>query len=289
MIRAIIFLCAITIVSIVTQLTSTALAKPIDGAINIPHAGVKAHDDFLAYRLSIQHRAFAIAPGGSWGWAANQPTEKQARVEALATCEKHTTQRCTLYAVNDQLVFDETVWAGLWGPYLDSEQAAQKRYGRQPGEKFYDLTFLDFAGQPWNISDLRGKVVLVHFWGSWCPPCTAELPKLLELYNTLKDELDQQVEMVLLQVREPYEVASQWISYRGFDQLPIYDSMNVGGDAAVLHLADGSTLPDRYLAQVFPSSYVIDRNGIVIFSHRGAILNWEEYFPFFKHSAETAD
>ena len=46
-----------------------------------------------------------------------------------------------------------------------------------------------------------------------------------------------------------------------------------------MQLADGSTLPDRTLAQVFPSTYVLDKHGVVVFAITGAARAWEEYLP----------
>ena len=43
-------------------------------------------------------------------------------------------------------------------------------------------------GEHFKLSDLEGKYVLIDFWGSWCPPCRKENPKLVELYNTHGDK-----------------------------------------------------------------------------------------------------
>lgn len=41
----------------------------------------------------------------------------------------------------------------------------------------------DFEGQPLNLADLRGQIVVINFWGSWCPPCRAEAPDLQAIYE----------------------------------------------------------------------------------------------------------
>ncbi|MFY9905054.1 MAG: TlpA disulfide reductase family protein [Terriglobales bacterium] len=46
-----------------------------------------------------------------------------------------------------------------------------------------DFALKDLAGKTWTFSELRGKVVLVNFWGTWCPPCRKEMPDLETLYQ----------------------------------------------------------------------------------------------------------
>ncbi len=53
----------------------------------------------------------------------------------------------------------------------------------------YDFTFTDVNGKTHKLSDYRGKVVIVQFFGTYCPPCRAEMPVLQELYNKYKDKL----------------------------------------------------------------------------------------------------
>lgn len=51
-----------------------------------------------------------------------------------------------------------------------------------------DFTLTDLQGTEWHLHDLTGKVVLVNFWATWCPPCRKEMPDLQALYDKYKDQ-----------------------------------------------------------------------------------------------------
>jgi peroxiredoxin len=49
-----------------------------------------------------------------------------------------------------------------------------------------NFTLSDLHGKKWTLKDLKGKVVLVNFWATWCPPCRKEIPDLIKLYDEFK-------------------------------------------------------------------------------------------------------
>ena len=51
-----------------------------------------------------------------------------------------------------------------------------------------DFTLTDITGKSWTLSSLKGKVVLLNFWATWCPPCRKEMPDIEALYERFKDK-----------------------------------------------------------------------------------------------------
>ena len=262
--------------------TPQANAEQTD-ANAIPHVNQRARDAYLQQYLQAPgHRAFAIAPGGAWAWADTQDTPAAARAAALLNCREYTEQTCVLYALDDRVVFDRAGWPKLWD--IEPGEARSKQTGTRRGQQFPDIRYLDTQGATRSVHDLRGKIVLLHFWGSWCPPCLRELPALNGFLHTLETQLGDSVAVVLLQMRESIDTSRQWIREHGFEDLPLSDSGAMGIEHDYLHTTTGARLPDRHIARVFPSSYVLDQNGRVLFSHTGPIDDWNSYLIFFEHA-----
>ena len=253
----------------------------------IPHVSEKAREHFRQYQYSSGHKAFAIAPGGAWYWLEELESEAQAEQQTLEKCQSQTQQKCVLYALNNRIVFNADRWPSLWGPYADTDAASKAEKGVNVGQRFPDLSWLGNKGKQVSLSEQKGKITFLHFWGSWCPPCMREFPSLNKLHAEINHRYSGEVEMVMMQLRESFDKSKKWAKQYGFSDMPLYDSGVKDSETTTLMLKDGSQVNDRVIARVFPSTYVLDRNGLVIFSHHGPVNNWLDYLEFFDHAVKN--
>lgn len=249
----------------------------------VPHLDAQGKADYREYLQAAGHKAFVIAPGGAWAWRAEMGSAEAAERAALGDCSENTQQRCVPYALDGRVVFNAKAWPQLWGPYPGRDQAERASIGLQRGMRFPDLAFKDPDGRATTLKKLRGKVVVLHFWGSWCPPCVKEMPELRKTAQSLK--VDRDIAFVCLQMREDYATAKSFTKQRLKLDFALSDSQATGPGKSELPLSDGGTLPDRMLAKVFPTTYVLDKHGIVLFSHNGPIPDWTQYVAFLRDAA----
>ena len=109
-----------------------------------------------------------------------------------------------------------------------------------------DFTLTDLKGKSWTLSELRGKVVVVNFWATWCPPCRKEMPDLEALYNRFKDQ-----GLVVLAISDedaakvrPF-VAERQVTY------PVL-------------LDPGRKVNDLFQVEGIPKTFVYDRDGKLV-------------------------
>ena len=85
-----------------------------------------------------------------------------------------------------QLVRYEHLQASLDVPQFKAAMAKLEADDQRRQEA--DFTLTDLQGKTWSLKELKGKVVLVNFWATWCPPCRKEMPDLNTLYQRFRDQ-----------------------------------------------------------------------------------------------------
>ena len=90
------------------------------------------------------------------------------------------------YAELAALVRYEHMQASSNDPQFAEAMAALQADDAKRGKADFSLT--DLQGKTWHLRDLKGQVVLVNFWATWCPPCRKEMPDLQALYDRYRDQ-----------------------------------------------------------------------------------------------------
>ena len=121
------------------------------------------------------------------------------------------------------------------------------------GEKFVDFAMADAEGTSKKLSDVKGKVILLEFWASWCAPCRKENPNLVKTYNRFHPKGFEILAVSLDEKRE------SWLQAIEEDGLPWYHVSDLSGDENMAGLIYGvSGIPDNFL--IDNQGIIIDRN-----------------------------
>ncbi len=117
-------------------------------------------------------------------------------------------------------------------------------------ENDYQFTLEDINGTPFILQDFSNEVLFINFWASWCPPCRAEMPEIEKLYSEFKDKVK-----FLLITGEQNEPVKNYLEKYKYN-FPVYFQR--------------SKLPVSFNVSTIPHTFVIDRNGNILFSKTGA-------------------
>ena len=123
-----------------------------------------------------------------------------------------------------------------------------------------DFTLQSYDGETVTLSHLRGKVVLVNFWATWCPPCRTEKPTMETLYRTFSGRDD--FELLAVNVEE--DAARALATY-----LQQYDY------TFPILLDSHARVQELFRVYRFPESFILDRNGIVV-EHVIGARDWSD-------------
>lgn len=120
------------------------------------------------------------------------------------------------------------------------------------GKKAPDFTLKDMNEKAVSLSSLKGTIVLINFWATWCPPCRAEMPSLNKLYREFRDK-----NLVVLAVST--DRSSQSVK-EFLDKRPV--------DFPVLMDSDNK-VSRQFKVFSLPTTFLLDRNGTILQRYLG--------------------
>lgn len=143
-----------------------------------------------------------------------------------------------------QLARYEHLQTSLQDPQL--ADAAARLEADDESRQQADFTLADLQGKPWHLKGLRGQVVLINFWATWCPPCRKEMADLETLYRRFKKD-----GLVVLAISDESESkVAPFISQRNLSYPILLDP-------------DGKT-GRKFRLYGIPKSFVYDRTGRLV-------------------------
>jgi thiol-disulfide isomerase/thioredoxin len=117
----------------------------------------------------------------------------------------------------------------------------------------YNWNLKTLDNKPVNFQQSEGQVVIVNFWATWCPPCVAEMPSLLKLYESYGDRVD-----FYFITSEVNEKPLEFIQKNEYS-FPVY--------------RESQATPEVLRSRSIPATYVISKNGTIVIDEKGA-ANW---------------
>ena len=122
-----------------------------------------------------------------------------------------------------------------------------------------DFLLPDTSGQAVRLSQLKGKVVFLNVWTTWCPPCRKEMPTMQALYRQLQSE-----DFVMLAVNQDVDGQNTVASY-----------LKEGGYTFPVLLDVRGEVGKKYGVTGYPETFLINRQGMVVHHHIG-YNNWAD-------------
>jgi peroxiredoxin len=124
------------------------------------------------------------------------------------------------------------------------------RAALKPGNVFPDFSVTDTAGKPLSLSQYKGKVVLIDFWATWCPPCVEEIPHVVAAYAKYHDK---GFEVIGISLDREKDALLKYIVKNKMPWPQYYDADK-----------PGASLADKYGIEAIPTTFLIGKDGKII-------------------------
>ncbi|MEK6673529.1 MAG: TlpA disulfide reductase family protein [Nitrospirota bacterium] len=115
-----------------------------------------------------------------------------------------------------------------------------------------DFTLRDMQGKEVALSSFKGKAVLLNFWASWCPTCTAEMPAMNKLH---KDHIGKGMVVVAVSTDKSQTALSNYLARNQFDFIVLKDA--------------DSKAARQFKVFSIPMTFLLDKNGVIVKKYIG--------------------
>ena len=118
-----------------------------------------------------------------------------------------------------------------------------------------ELPIYDRQGRKVDLAEAKGKVLVVNFWATWCPPCVEETPELSKFWEQYKKRGD--VALYAISVDKDWKTIDDFIA-KNPSSLPLYHDPK-------------EATAKRFGSSQYPETYIVNRKGRVLFRVQGAV------------------
>jgi peroxiredoxin len=122
-----------------------------------------------------------------------------------------------------------------------------------------ELPIFDRAGKKVDLTQQKDKILIVHFWATWCPPCVEETPALSKFWEQYKNRDD--VALYAISVDKDWKTIDDFFE-KNPSSLPLYRD-------------PGEATAKRFGSSQYPETYIVNRKGRVLFRVQGAV-DWAD-------------
>lgn len=113
-------------------------------------------------------------------------------------------------------------------------------------------SFINADNKVYDTEQLKGKVLFINFWATWCPPCRAEMPSIQKLYDKFKG--DESIEFLIVEIEGDIEGTNKFLAQQKL-QLPI--------------VYPNGEIPANWLGGSIPTTVILDKNGKIAAKEEG--------------------
>ena len=143
---------------------------------------------------------------------------------------------------------------GMFSPDLSS---VKSNHDGKENSLAADMSFIDENNRPWNLASLKGRVIFINFWATWCPPCIAEMPGINSLHKKFSG--DSTIVFIMADVDGDLQKSKVYLDTHRYD-LPLF--------------RPSGQPPTTLFSGTLPTTTVINRVGEIVFHEQG-VANYD--------------